>query len=279
MVPRNFAELEYSARQRTRTVFLFINLNVAMILLSLGFIFVAVRRERQLVQLKEDFIGNVSHELKTPLSMIRMFSEILVLGKYKNEEAEKEYFRIIHAESDRMGHLITNLLDFASLERESRPWNVERVRVGELIARVLEGYRPRMQKEGFQLTVAIDDKLPDTMADPNALTMAFLNLLDNSVKYSADHKQVSVVVRSSNGFIDLSVTDLGLGIPKAEQKRIFEKFYRGSTAAAQRIRGSGIGLSITKRVAEMHGGSVQVESEPGRGSTFTVRIPVTAPVQ
>jgi two-component system sensor histidine kinase SenX3 len=104
--------------------------------------------------------------------------------------------------------------------------------------------------------------------------MAFLNLLDNSIKYSGDEKQIDVSVRKTDGFVDLSVRDRGIGIPVSEQSRIFDKFYRGSEPFIRRIRGSGIGLAITKNVAEMHGGEVKVHSEPGKGSTFTLRIPL-----
>jgi signal transduction histidine kinase len=174
-----------------------------------------------------------------------------------------------------MSRLIANLLDFASLEREPHIRNLESVRIGELVTRALDGYRHQIEQEGFQLISTIEENIPEVMADPSALTMAFFNILDNSVKYSGDNKQIRVSVRHADGFIDVSVSDLGLGIPKAEQQRIFEKFYRGNTAAVQKIRGSGIGLSITKRVAEMHGGEVLVESEPGKGSIFTLRIPIS----
>ena len=120
----------------------------------------------------------------------------------------------------------------------------------------------------------MDETVPETFADPNALTLAFFNLLDNSVKYSGEQKEITVSVNRANGFIDLSVSDRGFGIPKAEQQKIFEKFYRGSDPFVQKIRGSGIGLSITKHVADLHGGQVLVESEPRRGSTFTIRIPI-----
>ena len=120
----------------------------------------------------------------------------------------------------------------------------------------------------------LQDPLPETLADAHSLTLAFFNLLDNSMKYSDDRKQITVSVTKNNGYIDLSVADQGLGIPGNEQQRIFEKFYRGSNAAVQKTRGSGIGLAITKHVAEMHGGEVLVESEPGHGSTFTLRIPI-----
>ena len=120
----------------------------------------------------------------------------------------------------------------------------------------------------------MDPDIPDSFADPNAITMAFLNLLDNSVKYSGDQRQIDVRVGKTNGFVDLSVTDRGLGIPASEQQKIFDQFYRGSESAIRKVRGSGIGLAITKHVAEMHGGEVLVESGPGKGSTFTLRIPL-----
>lgn len=274
MVPRDYAKLERLARNQGRTNFFLIILSISLIFVSLGIIYVAGRRERQLAQLKEEFISNVSHELKTPLSLIRMFSEILVLDKVKGDTTRQEYYSIIHNESERMSRLINNLLDFARLERGVTRQYFEKTNIARLVTKELEAYRYQIQKEGFQLATQVDESVPDTFADPNALTLAFFNLLDNSVKYSGDQKQITVTVGQTNGFIDLAISDCGLGIPKDEQPRIFDKFYRGSNPAVQRIRGSGIGLSITKHVAEMHGGKVLVVSEPGRGSTFTLRIPI-----
>lgn len=274
VVPRNYTEIEKGVEDRRRINLFFIILSMSMIFFSLVIIFVAGRRERQLTLLKEDFISNVSHELKTPLSLIRMFSELLVLDKVKTEERKKEYFGIIHGESERMSRLINNLLDFARLDRGAQVKNLERTDIGRLVSRELETYRYQIQKEGFELVTNVDAGLPETMADPNALTLAFFNLLDNSVKYSGDRKEITVRVSKSNGFIDLSVSDRGIGIPREEQQRIFEKFYRVDNAAVHRIRGNGIGLSITRKVAEMHGGEVLVRSEPGQGSTFTIRIPI-----
>ena len=162
----------------------------------------------------------------------------------------------------------------ARLERGAQSKNFEQTNIARLVTKELEAYRYQVQKEGFQLLTRVDETVPDTLANPNALTLAFFNLLDNSVKYSGDQKQITVTVVQTNGFVDLSVKDCGLGIPRAEQQRIFEKFYRGTDPRVQKIRGSGIGLSITKHVAEMHGGQVLVDSEPGFGSTFTLRIPI-----
>jgi two-component system phosphate regulon sensor histidine kinase PhoR len=241
--------------------------------LSLAVISLAARREQQLRRMKEDFIGNVSHELKTPISLIKMFSEILVTGRVKSEQTRREYHEIILGESDRMSRLVNNLLDFASLERDGRRKNFERVDMALLVSRELEAYRYQVQKEGFQLLAEVEP-VPETLADANAVTMALFNLLDNSVKYSGDQKLIRVRVAQDNGYIKLSVQDHGLGIDAAEQEKIFEKFYRGSNAVSRKIRGSGIGLSLTRSVAEMHGGDVLVESQPGRGSTFTIRIPI-----
>jgi two-component system, OmpR family, phosphate regulon sensor histidine kinase PhoR len=274
ILPRKYIEIEQDVRNRRRTNLFFIILSLSLIFISLAIIYVAWQRDRQLRQLKEDFISNVSHELKTPLSLIRMFSEILVTGRVKDDDKKLDYFRIIHNESDRMSRLINNLLDFANLGRGKNSGYFERTNIAQIVIKSLEAYRHEIQKDGFQLNLEARPDIPDSFADPNAITMAFINLLDNSVKYSGDHKQIDVRVERTNGFVDLIVIDKGIGIPASEQQKIFDKFYRGSEPSVRRIRGSGIGLAITKHVAEMHGGKVLVESEPGKGSTFTLRIPI-----
>jgi two-component system phosphate regulon sensor histidine kinase PhoR len=247
---------------------------MSLIFVSLAIIYVGWQRDRQLKQLKEDFIGNVSHELKTPLSLIRMFSEILVMGRVNDEAKKLEYYRTIYNESDRMSRLIANLLDFANLVRGVENKHFETTNISQLVAKALEAYRHEIQKEGFQLNLDSAPDIPDCYADPNAITMAFLNLLDNSIKYSGNQKQIDIRIRRENGSVNLSVIDKGVGIPEYEQQRIFDKFYRGSDPSVRRVRGSGIGLAITKHVAEMHGGEVLVDSEPGKGSTFTLKIPI-----
>jgi two-component system phosphate regulon sensor histidine kinase PhoR len=277
IVPRNYTEIERDVRNQRRTNLFLIVMSITLIFSSLAIIYVAGRRERQLRQLKEDFISNVSHELKTPLSLIGMFSEILKTDRVKSQETRMEYYGIIHNEAERMGHLISNLLDFASLERGQRAKHFEAVNIAQLVSRELEAYHYQIQKEGFQLTAEMEEGTPEILADPTAISMALFNLLDNSVKYSGDGKQIKVKVVQENGYIDVSVMDKGPGIPVEEQQKIFEKFYRGSTAVGRKVRGSGIGLSITKHVAEMHGGVVLVDSKVGEGSTFTLRIPIRKP--
>jgi len=274
IVPRNYTELELGVKNQRRNSMFFIVLSMVLIFFSLAIIYVGWRHDRQLRQLKENFISNVSHELKTPLSLIRMFSEILVMGRVLGDDKKQEYYRIIHNESDRMSRLINNLLDFANLVRGVEHKHFERINIAQLVTKALEAYRYEVEKSGFRLDVEVAEDIPDSFADPNAITMALFNLLDNSVKYSGEQKQIYVRVDRADGFVNLSVIDKGLGIPLSEQERIFDQFYRGNEPSVRRIRGSGIGLAIAKHVAEMHGGEVSVASEPGKGSAFTLRIPI-----
>ena len=231
IVPRNYAELERRIADQRRTNLFFIILSMSLIFISLSFIYAGWRHDRQLRQLKEDFIGNVSHELKTPLSLIRMFSEILVTGRVGKEEKKLEYYRIIHSESDRMSRLINNLLDFANLVRGVEHKNFEKIDIAQLVAKALEAYRHEAQKDGFQLNLEMDADIPDFFADSNAITMALLNMLDNSVKYSGEQKEIEIRVAQNDGFVGISVTDKGMGIPLSEQQKIFDKFYRGNQPA------------------------------------------------
>jgi two-component system phosphate regulon sensor histidine kinase PhoR len=274
IVPRNFSELESDVRNRRRTNLLFIISSMLLIFFSLAVISATWQRDRQLRKLKEDFISNVSHELKTPLSLIRMFSELLVLALFMHEQKRLEYHRIIHNESDRMSRLIANLLDFANLGRGIEYRHFEKTNIVGLVTKALEAYRHEIQKGGCELNLDADPDIPSFSADPNSITMAFLNLLDNSLKYSGEQKKIDVRIQKNGGFVDLSVTDNGVGIPESEQQKIFDKFYRGSDPSVRKIRGSGIGLAITKHVAEIHDGAVLVNSEPGKGSTFTLKIPI-----
>jgi two-component system phosphate regulon sensor histidine kinase PhoR len=173
-----------------------------------------------------------------------------------------------------MSRLINNLLDFANLVRGVEHKHFEKTNLTQIVTKALEAYRYEVQKDGFVLNLEAAPDIPDTYADANAITMAFFNLLENSIKYSGDQKKVEVRIVRNDGFLELSVTDCGIGIPPTEQQKIFDQFYRGNDIAVRRIRGSGIGLSITRRVAKMHDGEVLVESQPGKGSTFTLRIPV-----
>lgn len=275
LAPPDAARLATEERVRRRSEFLLITMMLGTILAGIGFLFYATWKEQRANQMKSDFISNVSHELKTPLSLIRMFGELLAMGKLKSPEKGKEYADIITREAERLSRLIDNVLDFARMERGPVAYEFLPGRLDEVVERSLDVYRHRLEREGFKLTTKIDSDLPETMLDENAMTLLLLNLLENAVKYGRG--EIAVYLTRQGNRLRLVVGDQGPGIPAEEHRRIFERFYRTRQARGTNVRGSGIGLSLVKHIAEAHGGSVTVDSELGRGAAFIVDIPLVEP--
>ncbi len=277
ITPRNVAELRAQAETERILGVLLVPVSTVIIALGLAVVWLSVRAEQRASQMKSDFIANVSHELKTPLSLIRMFGELLATGKHKGDAMAREYGGIITRESERLTHLIDNVLDFARLERGKASYSFAEGRLEEVVERALDVFQHRLEKEKLRLRTEIEPDLPPVRMDEDAMTLVLLNLVDNAVKYAGDGGEVSVRLRRAPGAVALAIADHGSGIAPEEQRRIFERFYRATSARARNVRGSGIGLALVKHIAEAHGGRVEVDSTPGRGSTFTVYIPV-APV-
>lgn len=233
-----------------------------------------VRREMQVSKLKSDFVANVSHELKTPLALIRLFSETLELGRVHTEEKAQEYYRVINKESQRLTQLINNILDFSRIEAGRREYRFAKADVTRIVEEVLEAYRFQIEQQGFGLEVKLGEDVPELPVDKEALGQALINLLNNALKYSRDEKHVRVEVRRDGRHVVIAVSDAGIGIPKGEQKKIFEKFYRAENSLVHDTKGSGLGLSLVQHIMEAHGGSVEVESAPGKGSTFSLVLPL-----
>jgi two-component system, OmpR family, phosphate regulon sensor histidine kinase PhoR len=273
ITPRNVAELRAQAETERLLGVLLVPVSTVIIALGLGVVWLSVRAERRASQMKSDFIANVSHELKTPLSLIRMFGELLMTGKHKGEAMTREYGGIITRESERLAHLIDNVLDFARLERGKASYSFAEGRLEDVVERALDVFRHRIEKEKLRLTTEMEPNLPPVRMDENAMTLVLLNLVDNAVKYAGEGGEVLVRLRRMPGAVALSVVDHGSGITPDDQRRIFDRFYRATSARARNVRGSGIGLALVKHIAEAHGGRVEVESVLGRGSTFTVTLP------
>jgi signal transduction histidine kinase len=233
-----------------------------------------VRREMHLSRIKSDFVANVSHELKTPLALIRLFSETLELGRVPSDEKARQYYRVINKESQRLTQLINNILDFSRIEAGRKEYRLAPTDVGRIVSEVVDAYRFQIEQQGFQLEVAIADDVPEVMADKEALGQALLNLINNAVKYTRDDKYLRLEVRHEAGRVLISVTDRGIGVAKAEQRKIFEKFYRAEDSLVHETKGSGLGLPLVRHIMEAHGGSVEVESGLGKGSRFTLVLPV-----
>jgi signal transduction histidine kinase len=259
-----------------------INLTLSILLTAalLGGITLALRtasREMRLSQMKTDFVSNVSHELRTPLSSIRVFGEFLKLGRVTEHEKVCEYGEYIETESRRLTQLINNILDFSKIESERKSYHFELANVADLIRETLKTFDMQLKQQGF--TVVFSEPaaaLPSALIDAEAIAQAFVNLLDNAVKYSGSSKEIEVRLTRQNSYVNVSVTDHGIGIPREERAKIFEKFYRVSTGLVHDVKGSGLGLSLVKHIVKAHRGRVTVESEPGRGSTFTISLPVAA---
>ena len=237
-------------------------------------VFSNVRRELHLSQLKSDFVANVSHELKTPLALIRLFAETLELGRVPSEDKARQYYRVINKESQRLTQLINNILDFSRIEAGRKEYRFAPTDVGLIVNEVLEAYRFQIEQQGFTLEVGVADDLPEVSADKEALGQALLNLVNNAIKYSRDEKYLRLDMRRDGERVLLSVTDRGIGVAKGEQKKIFEKFYRAENSLVHETKGSGLGLALVQHIMQAHGGSVEIESAPGKGSTFTLVLPI-----
>jgi signal transduction histidine kinase len=232
-----------------------------------------VSKEMALARLKSDFVSNVSHELRTPLSLIRLYAETLETGRIAGPEKYQEYYGIIRKESERLTALINNILDFSRIEAGRKEYDFRETDLRELVHNTLESYRYQIEQSGFTFEEKIDE-VPPLRVDREAMARSLLNLVNNSLKYSQDRKYIGVNLYRDNGSVKLEVVDHGIGIPQPEQEKIFEKFYRVGDPLVHNTKGSGLGLSLVRHIAQAHGGDVAVESAPGRGSRFTITLPV-----
>ena len=234
----------------------------------------ATDREARLAQAKSNFVSNVSHELKTPLSLLSLFSEILELGRVNSEEKKTEYYRIIRHESLRLNKMIDNILDFSKIEAGRKTYDFADGDMAEVIEQVLSSYRYQCTNSGFDIQTNIQPDLPPVLIDRDAMAQAISNLLDNAIKYSGEVKQLSIKTETLGSDLSIEIADHGIGIPRAEQAKIFEKFYRVGNGLVHDVKGSGLGLSLVKHIVEAHQGTISVESEVGKGSRFTILLPL-----
>src|SRR6516162_2654845 len=233
-----------------------------------------VSRELALAKLKSDFVSNVSHELRTPLALIRLYAETLEMGRVKSPEKYQEYYQIIRNESERLTSLINNILDFSRIEAGRKEYEFRDTDMRELVTNTMESYRYQIEQQGFTLEEKIDS-VPALKVDREAMARSLVNLVNNALKYSQDQKYVGVNLYRDNGSVKLEVIDHGIGIPSQEQEKIFEKFYRVGDPLVHNTKGSGLGLSLVQHIAQAHGGEVSVDSTPGQGSKFTIKLPLT----
>jgi signal transduction histidine kinase len=267
-------DLDYLARQTFLHSLGATVLVVVFLLGGLALILRATDREARLAQAKSNFVANVSHELKTPLALLSLFSEILELGRVKNEDKKLEYYRIIREESRRLNKMIDNILDFSKIEAGRKTYNFVHSDMAEVIENVISSYRYQIKNSGFEVQTNIQPDLPPVLIDRDAMAQAISNLVDNAMKYSREVKQLSIKTKTLGSDLSIEIADHGIGIPRAEQAKVFEKFYRVGNGLVHDVKGSGLGLALVKHIIEAHNGTISVESDVGKGSRFTILLPL-----
>ena len=268
---QTLAELVGSEEDTYLALFLGI---VAVMVIGIVVIGRASLHELEAARMKSEFVSSVSHELKTPLALIRMFGETLESGLVSDEARRREFYRIITQESERLTHLINNVLDFSRVETGNKQYHFEEDDIARVVRSTLEAYRFHIRDLGFEMVTEVPEEPIVMMLDKDAISQALLNLLNNAAKYSDEQKYIRVEVAKVGDWGHCSVEDRGVGIPPEEIKKVFEKFYRTRTARTRETTGSGLGLTLVKHIVEAHGGSVEVTSTVGRGSTFVLRLPL-----
>ncbi|MFO0557583.1 MAG: HAMP domain-containing sensor histidine kinase [Polyangiales bacterium] len=270
---------EIAARSRRRPVYdvVFVGLSLAVLVAGVLFLAFAARNEQRLNRLKSDFIATVSHELKTPLSLIRMFGEMLDSNRQLPDERRKQYLKIIVRESERLTALIENVLDFARVERGKASYEFQRNNLREVLLRAVDLFRSRLDRDKPVIVVDAPASVPDSELDEQALQLLLFNLLDNALKYAPDGERVLVRLRHEGVRFSIEVQDEGPGIDEEDTRRVFERFYRGKRARDNGARGSGIGLALVQHIARSHGGDVAVRNAKPKGAIFTVVLPVREP--
>ncbi|UCE47737.1 MAG: hypothetical protein JSW47_19330, partial [Phycisphaerales bacterium] len=233
-----------------------------------------VSHELELGRMKSDFVSTVSHEFKSPLTSIRQLAEMLQTGRVASDERRQRYYDVLLEQSERLSSLIDNILDFAKMEEGKREFEFQIVNMGQLLEELISTTQQQVRHEGFKIEAEIDASLPSVRADRAAITQAITNLIDNAVKYSGGAKKICVRGFAENQYLVIAVQDFGVGIKSEEIDRVFERFYRGGDELTRTVKGSGLGLTLVKQIVEAHHGTVHVESEPGRGSTFSIRLPL-----
>src|SRR5665213_843034 len=268
--------------QAARTAELTLALLVAVLLLAIGvgswLIVSSLNAELKLARQKTDFVSNVSHELKTPLTSIRMFSELLAEGRVADAAKQRSYLQIITAEAARLTRLINNVLDFSRMESGEKKYNFQPCDLTDIVQLSAETFRPHLEANGFAFNCELPGAKIPVRGDADALSQIIVNLLSNAEKYSNGGKEITLLLaqrQSPLPHAEIKVLDRGSGVPRGSEEKVFEKFYRAHDSLGSGIQGSGLGLTIARQIARAHGGDVVYETRDGGGSCFVLRLPIT----
>ena len=235
---------------------------------------ITVGRQIALHELKTTSVATVAHELRTPLASMRMLVDTLREGRYRGESQLQEYLDMVASENLRLSRLIDNFLTLSRLERNEHAITLQPTPAREVIEEAVHAMRAKLEVPGCHFTFDPGESLPDMLADRDALIVVLVNLLDNAVKYTGAEKRIDLRVRDASGRIFISIQDNGIGLSKAERKNVFRRFYQVDQKLSRQRGGCGLGLALVQHIVEAHGGRVDVNSQLGRGTTFTVSVPI-----
>jgi signal transduction histidine kinase len=235
---------------------------------------ITVGRQIALHELKTTSVATVAHELRTPLASMRMLVDTLREGRYRGESQLQEYLDMVASENLRLSRLIDNFLTLSRLERNEHAIVLQPTRTREVIDQAVHAMRAKLEVPGCHFTLDVVEPLPDILADRDALAMVLVNLLDNAVKYTGEEKRIDLRARDASGRVFISIQDNGIGLSKAERKNVFRRFYQVDQKLSRSGGGCGLGLALVQHIMEAHGGRVDVNGQLGRGTTFTISIPI-----
>ena len=232
----------------------------------------SIGKQVRLNKLKNDFIATVTHELKTPLASMRVLVETLLEGNYRDQQQVTEYLQLVSRENERLSRMIDNFLTFSRMERNKQAFRMRPTAATAIARAAAEAARTKLGRGNCVFETDIPEEAPEVYADPDAMVTVLMNLLDNAYKYSEQEKRITLSVRTEGNLVCFRVSDNGVGIPRRAAKKIFRRFYQVDRSLSRRAEGCGLGLSIARFIVDAHAGSIGVESKPGQGSTFTVRL-------
>ena len=249
---------------------------VLLLVMSAGIVIVHrdLSRESREQQRRADFVNGVTHELKTPVTIMRLYGETLLNRRQLSEAEQRDFYRVISRESARLGRLVDQVLRFSRVDSGDAQYDLQECDPAPVIGGVIDDYTGWLEHAGFQVTRDLAESLPPVRLDSSAVSQAVVNLLDNAVKYSGNSKEIVVRLAFENRQVIFEVIDRGIGVAGSEQRRIFDRFYRAANRSGR--GGYGLGLYMVRHIMEAHGGRVDVESVPGQGSTFRLTFPVAA---
>lgn len=265
-----------ASRARIQSLIMGVLIAILLIAILLGgfLIFRSVNQEILLAQQKTTFAANVSHELKTPLTSIRLFAEILEKGRQPDREKQQHYLKLMVSESKRLSRLINTVLDFSRIEEGEKTYHKQKFDLTDVVRRATDNLKLPLEQRGFTILIKGLDAPVPVLGDPEALEQVLINLLSNAEKYSGKRREIEIAITIINGRGIITVSDRGIGIPKGAAKKIFNKFYRVDDRLTTRVKGTGLGLTIARAIMREHGGEVSYQPREGGGSCFSISMPV-----